>query len=199
MGSIESVEPEPKKSPRGIVSQSSSIEPAQDAGKTQVVPEAEPPQAGETVPASEVTAVSADAQQAISTRRARQLKERRVEDRRQSKRRTTDAQAVPPPPPIEVPTPLTVERTPVDLAASAAMAKDILAANEDQPPPPPTRRDARPTTPADGSAASPPDASCTGRSGGRAAEEPESAAVDDAPVGTSFFASTRGKKRFRRE
>ena len=188
--------------------------------------EATLPQVSQAVVGREVAPVTADAQQGESISADRPLSERHIGDRRQSSGRTTDAvpptgntgnaiarhPAVvptgaeppppPPPPPIEVPTPLTpmtVGRAPVDLAASAAMAKDILAANEEQPPLQP-RRDARPPTPADGSAASTPDVPGAERSGGHADEELGSeAAGDDAPATPDFFASTRGKKRFRRE
>lgn len=230
-GSVESAEPEPRVARRGTVPQSSSNEPAPDAGEILGAPEATLPQVSQAVVASEVAPVTAHAQQGESISAAPPLSERRIEDRRQSSGQTTDAvpptgntgnaiarqpavvstgaepppppPAPPPapPPPIEVPTPLTpmtVGRAPVDLAASAAMAKDILAANEEQPQLQ-SRRDARPTTPADGSAASTPDLPGAERSGGRAGEDLGSeAAGDDAPATPDFFASTRAKKRFRR-
>jgi len=178
MGSVESSEPEPKRLPGGSAPRSSSNEPAHDAGEV-------------------------GATETPSSRG-----ERRGKDRRQSKRRTADAEpdAPPPPPPappIEVPTspaPFTVGRTPVDLAESAALAKDIFAANEDQPPPSPgPRRDARPPAPVGKPVASLPEETDAARSGDRADEESESGPGDDAPVTPDFFASTRGKKRFRRE
>ena len=201
MGSIKSWEPEPKGTGRGSVSRSSSKEPAEEVGETGAIPEAKPPHVGQTVATGETTVVSADAQQAKSTGRARHLSERHVEDHRQSKRRTTDAEAeAPPPPPIEVPTLLTVGRTSIDLAASAAMAKDILAASEEQrPPPQPSTRNVRPTTAAHGSAASPSGVTGAHQSGGHTDEQSGPGVADDAAVTPSFFASTRGKKRFRRE
>jgi len=256
--SVESAEPEPKRTRRGIVPRSASRVPAPDAGEIRATPETEParvssqpkaravPEAADEVPAGaaakprrrrgslrkrsttprrevtesvlplEATSVAADTQLADSTPAARSITEYRMEGLSTAVARESEApppppppmppspmppRPPPPPPPIEVPAPLphlAVGRTPVDLAASAAMAQDILAASEEQPPQPPSRRGTHPTTPADGMAGSP------SVPGGDQSRDPtdevlESSAADDAPVASDFFAPARAKKRFRRE
>ncbi len=105
----------------------------------------------------------------------------------------------PPPPLLEMPPPEPLApkgRAPVDLAASAAMAKDILAASEERPPPPPPGEDARSAATAPG-----PDADSAEQTEQRApgSEGSKPGVPEDSSVTSDFFASTRGKKRFRRQ
>jgi hypothetical protein len=111
---------------------------------------------------------------------------------------TVEIRPPPPPPPPPAP-PLPPGRAPVDLAASAAMARDIRAASEEIPVTPPSgppsaaslRKGAPGTTDQSSAAAQ--------HSGPAEGGAPSEGTSDDEAVTGDFFASTRAKKRHRRQ